>query len=143
MYNYFYSTTQYYPSESAEVSAIPMSGLGLINYQGFSLADTPSLKGYVCVITGGQAGIGKEIVAQLLLHEIAKVYVLARSLSKFESATQFWEQTHKIAPDDVAQRVEFLACDLSDITIVKQATNTLTEKLDRLDMLINNAGILS
>jgi NAD(P)-dependent dehydrogenase (short-subunit alcohol dehydrogenase family) len=52
---------------------------GLINYKGFSLDDTPSLEGRVCVITGGQAGIGKEITAQLLLHCISLVYVLARS----------------------------------------------------------------
>lgn len=54
---------------------------GFLTYKGFDLADTPGLSGKVCVITGGQAGIGREIVAQLLLHGISKVYILARTES--------------------------------------------------------------
>jgi NAD(P)-dependent dehydrogenase (short-subunit alcohol dehydrogenase family) len=113
---------------------------GLINYKGFSLEDTPSLKDRVCVITGGQAGFGKEITAQLLVHGISKVYILARSAQKYESAKKFWEETHKLKPEDIAKRVEFLSCDLSDITVVKKVADELMGKLDRLDMLINNAG---
>lgn len=73
---------------------------GLINHKGFSLDDTPSLEGSVCVITGGQAGIGKEITAQLLIHGISQVYVLARSSSKFELAKKFWSESHKITTDE-------------------------------------------
>jgi len=113
---------------------------GLINYNGFSLADTPSLTGRVCVITGGQAGIGKEIVAQLLIHGISKIYILARSARKFELAIKFWEESHELEADDIVRRVEYLACDLGDITIVKEVADELMRKLDRLDMLINNAG---
>lgn len=113
---------------------------GLINYKGFSLDDTPSLEGLVCVITGGQAGIGKEITAQLLIHGISRIYVLARSSSKFESAKKFWSESHKLTEDDISQRVEFVPCDLSDITVVKKVGDSLMGKLDRLDMLIDNAG---
>ncbi len=113
---------------------------GLINYKGFSLDDTPSLEGRVCVITGGQAGIGKEITAQLLIHGISRVYVLARSSSKFKLAKKFWSESHKLATEDIAKRVEFLPCDLSDITAVKKVGDSLMGKLDRLDMLIDNAG---
>jgi NAD(P)-dependent dehydrogenase (short-subunit alcohol dehydrogenase family) len=113
---------------------------GLINYKGFSLDDTPSLEGRVCVITGGQAGIGKEITAQLLIHDISRVYILARSSSKFESAKKFWSESRKIITEDITKRVEFLPCDLSDIADVKKVVDSLVGKLDRLDMLINNAG---
>lgn len=62
---------------------------GLVNYKGFSLDDTSSLEGRVCVITGGQAGIGREITAQLLALGVSRVYIVARSLSKFEMARKF------------------------------------------------------
>jgi NAD(P)-dependent dehydrogenase (short-subunit alcohol dehydrogenase family) len=113
---------------------------GLINYKGFSLNETSSLEGRICVITGGQAGIGKEIVAQLLIHGITRVYVLARSSSKFEQAQKFWMESHNLTAEDVARRVEFMACDLSDMTLVKKVAGSLVRKLDRLDMLIDNAG---
>ena len=110
---------------------------GLINYRNFSLADTPSLKSKIAIVTGGNAGIGQEIVAQLLLHDISKVYVLARSSEKFSASKTFWKDTHGL---DVEKTVEFVPCDLSDITVVKKVADGLMGKLDRLDMLINNAG---
>jgi NAD(P)-dependent dehydrogenase (short-subunit alcohol dehydrogenase family) len=113
---------------------------GLINYSGFSLDDTPPLEGRVCVITGGQAGIGKEITAQLLIHGINHIYILARSSSKFDAAKKSWSESHKIPAEDIAKRVDFLACDLSDIADVKKVGDSLMDKLDRLDILINNAG---
>jgi len=114
---------------------------GLINYKGFSLDDTPSLKDKVCVITGGQAGFGKEITAQLLLHDVSKVYVLARSAEKFEWAKKYWEDVHKLSEDDIAKRVHFMSCDLSDMTIVKKTADALKGELKRLDILIDNAGV--
>lgn len=86
------------------------------------------------------SGIGKEIVSQLLLHGITKVYVLARNPQKFELAMKFWDESHDLKADNIVQRVEFLACDLSDILAVKKVADELMRKLDRLDMLINNAG---
>jgi len=112
---------------------------GFVNYKGFSLDGTPSLEGRVCVITGGQAGIGKEITAQLLIHGISQVYVVARSSSKFELAKKFWSESHNVAIEDIAERVEFLPCDLSNITVIKKVGDSLLGKLDRLDMLIDNA----
>jgi NAD(P)-dependent dehydrogenase (short-subunit alcohol dehydrogenase family) len=99
------------------------------------------LENQVCVITGGQAGIGKEIVAQLLIRGISKVYVLARNPKKFELVLKFWEKSHQLKADVTACRVEFIICDLSDMIAVKKAAEELMRKLDRLDILINNAGL--
>jgi len=52
----------------------------------------------------------------------------------------FWSESHKIITEDITKRVEFFPCDLSDITDVKKVVDSLVGKLDRLDMLINNAG---
>lgn len=115
---------------------------GFINYRQFSLTDTPDLAGKVAVLTGGQAGIGKEIAAQLLLHNISKLYILARSKEKFETAKGYWFDTHQIS-EEIVGRVEFVECDLSDMVAVKKVADGLVKKLDRLDILINNAGMLS
>jgi NAD(P)-dependent dehydrogenase (short-subunit alcohol dehydrogenase family) len=88
----------------------------------------------------GKAGIGKEIVAQLLIYSIDRIYVLARSSSKFQKAQIFWIDSYRLTADDIARSVEFMACDLSGITVVKTTADILVEKLDRLDILINNAG---
>lgn len=117
---------------------------GFINYREFSLTETPDLTGKVAVLTGGQAGIGKEIAAQLLLHNIAKLYILARSQKKFQDARGYWYDIHQI-PEDVVGRVEFVECDLSDMVAVKKVADSFVKgpkKLERLDMLINNAGEL-
>lgn len=117
---------------------------GLINYRNFSLADTPSLTGKVAVITGGQAGIGKEIVAQLLENHISKVYVLARGTVKFQEARKYWMEKHGVEENELAERVVFKMCDLSDMRSVKKVADGLMGELKggRLDMLINNAGVL-
>ena len=66
--------------------------------------------------------------------------MLARNPHEFELAPKLWDESHNLTGDDIAQRVEFLACDLSNILVVKRVADGLMRKLDRLDMLINNAG---
>ena len=120
------------------VSLLRMTGL--INYKGFSLSETPSLAGKVAVITGGQSGIGREITAQLLLHGIAKVYILARSEEKYNASIKAWVQREGLNADDVAKRTIFLKCDLADIEDVKRVGDKLVNELERLDILLDNAG---
>ncbi|KAI9782298.1 MAG: hypothetical protein M1816_001911 [Peltula sp. TS41687] len=114
---------------------------GLINYNGFSLSETPSLAGKVAVITGGQSGIGKELSAQLLLHGISKVYILARSEEKYGLAKQTWAQREGIESDDVESRTVFVPCNLTDMRDVKRVGDMLVAQLERLDILINHAGM--
>lgn len=116
---------------------------GFINYNGFSLSDTPPLTSKVAIVTGGNAGIGRDIVAQFLLHDISKVIILARSNKKYEASKPYWKETHglDIPALEADSRVEFISCDLSDITIVKKVADSLVSKLDRLDILVNNAGL--
>jgi NAD(P)-dependent dehydrogenase (short-subunit alcohol dehydrogenase family) len=120
--------------------AFLVKNAALFNFNGFSLADTPSLTGKVALVTGGQAGIGQEIVLQLLLHDIDKVYILARSGEKFELAQAFWVENGKLPIETVKKRTEFVSCDLSDMLAVKKVGDLLLSKLERLDILVNNAG---
>ena len=113
---------------------------GLVNQRGFNLSEIPSLEGKIAIITGGQSGIGREITIRLLLHGISKVYILARTESKYEAAKKDWVENWELQPEDVDKRAEFIKCDLSDILSVKDAAGILLQKLDHLDMLYNNAG---
>ena len=114
---------------------------GFMNYNGFSLSETPSLAGKIAVITGGQAGIGMEITAQLLLHGISKVYILARSEEKYTMAKKTWAQREGIDRDDVENKTEFEPCNLTDMQDVKRVGDMLVKQLERLDILINHAGM--
>lgn len=93
----------------------------------------------VAVITSGQAGIGQEITAQLLLHRIAAVYILARTEFKYTDAKTEWAEKGGLSKDDLDTRTLFVRCDLSDIADVNRVADHLLTKLDRLNILINNA----
>lgn len=132
-------STQHHLMTTLEDTEAAASMSGLRTYRNFSLKDTPSLTSKVGVVTGGSDGIGKEIVAQLLLHDIEKVYVLSRKREKFDQAMIYWKEKG-IAAECLKDRVEFVACDLNDMTIVKKVGDELMGRLSRLDILINNAG---
>lgn len=115
---------------------------GFFGHHGFTLSETPPLHGKIAVITGGSRGIGREISAQLLLHGIAKIYILALNTSGYDEAREFWAETKGITMDDSATRTEFIRCDLCDMREIKKVADELYGKLGRLDMLFNNAGPL-
>jgi len=114
---------------------------GLINYRHFCLEETPSLAGKVAILTGGSDGIGREIAAHLLEHNIEKLYILSRTREKFNDAKEFWVEKHGLKEEHIRRSAEFLPCDLSDITAVKKVADELVSKLHRLDILFLNAGM--
>ncbi|KAF2805815.1 putative short chain dehydrogenase/reductase [Mytilinidion resinicola] len=118
-----------------------LSAGGFTTHHNSKHADTPHLSGEVAVITGGQSGIGREITAQLLLHGISKVYIIARSAAKYQDAMSEWVNKKGLKRSDVESRTEFIPCDLSSVKDVARASNELLSKLDRLDILLNNAAV--
>ena len=85
----------------------------------------PDLAGKVVLVTGGNAGIGREIVKELLQNN-AKVYLAARSLSKAQDAITSLET-------ETGQTAEFLQLDLSDL----QAVRTAAEDFKRYVVFIS------
>ncbi|CAL5874878.1 uncharacterized protein PFLUO_LOCUS9180 [Penicillium psychrofluorescens] len=112
---------------------------GIFTYQNFSLQDTPDLDGRVAVVTGGQAGIGQEITAQLLEYGIAKVFIVARSAPKYHEALQAWKQRQLL--DEDHPRVEFVPCDLGDINAVKAAADQIKQSTEYVHLLVCNAAL--
>lgn len=73
------------------------------------------------IVTGGNAGVGKETVRVLLLHG-AKVYIASRNEEKVKEAiNELKEQTGKEAL--------FLKLDLSDLRAVKAAAEEFSRQV--------------
>jgi NAD(P)-dependent dehydrogenase (short-subunit alcohol dehydrogenase family) len=112
---------------------------GIITHKNFDLSDTPDLSTKVAVITSGQAGIGREVTAQPLLHRIAAVYILARTESNIQTQRQ-WAEKGGLSKDNLDTRTLSVRCDLRDIADVNRVADHLLTKPDRLNILINDAG---
>jgi NAD(P)-dependent dehydrogenase (short-subunit alcohol dehydrogenase family) len=98
--------------------------------------DIPNLSGKVFIVTGGNNGLGKETILQLSKHNPSKVYMGARS-----------EEKAKKAIADIKRAVpradpKFLQLDLASFRSIEAAAKTFLSENDRLDVLVNNAGIM-
>ena len=94
----------------------------------------PDLTGKVYVITGGNSGIGYE-AARMLGEAGADLLLACRSMDKAEAAKG------KLAAT-VRGDIDLVQLDLSDMASVRAAAETVRDRLDRIDGLVNNAGIM-
>ena len=95
----------------------------------------PDQSGKIVIVTGSSSGIGFE-AARVLANKNAKVILANRNLSKSEVAKT------KILNQNKNADVESIKIDLSDLESVKQFTKEFNSKYDKLDILINNAGVM-
>jgi 3-oxoacyl-[acyl-carrier protein] reductase len=77
----------------------------------------------VCVVTGSTAGIGRE-VARLLAEEGARVVTAGRR----EAGPDVGEELH-------------VSCDLGEAAGAERLIDTALERLERVDVLVNNVGV--
>ncbi|KAF5571002.1 alcohol dehydrogenase Bli-4 [Fusarium pseudoanthophilum] len=99
--------------------------------------DIPSQKGRVILITGGNSGLGLETARALLKHEPSRIFLACRSKEKFEQAVNDLKQS-----GSNTEAVSFLALDLASLSSIKSAAAEFQASSSRLDILINNAGIM-
>jgi NAD(P)-dependent dehydrogenase (short-subunit alcohol dehydrogenase family) len=83
------------------------------------------------LVTGGNRGIGFAIV-QGLLAKGYEVILTARSLDNAQQAAEKLQNLGKVIPIEL---------DVTDDRSINQAVETLRQSIDRLDVLINNAGV--
>lgn len=93
--------------------------------------------GRVHVVTGGYAGVGQELTG-ILYNRGAKVYIAGRSKDK---AAQSMERIKAKYPQATGV-LEFLSLDLNDLTTIKASADEFTARESRLDVLVNNAGVM-
>jgi 3-oxoacyl-[acyl-carrier protein] reductase len=89
------------------------------------------LQDKVAIITGGARGIGKA-TAQIFTKEGAKVILWDMLDAGEETAQELRDQGYS---------AEFMKLSVTDIPALEAATQKIIEQYDRIDILINNAGI--
>ncbi|KAG8697083.1 hypothetical protein FRC09_008083 [Ceratobasidium sp. 395] len=102
----------------------------------WSIDQIPDLTGQVTIVTGGNAGIGKE-TCKVLLNKGAKVYLAARSKVKADDAIEW------LKAETGGKTPEFLQLDLADLPSVRRAVEEFKQKEAKLDVLFNNGGVMA
>lgn len=93
------------------------------------------LSGRTALITGGYSGLGKE-TARAMAAKGAHIILSGRNAGKLDDAAR------EIA-DATGAKVETLVCDLASLESVRVAAKEANERFDKIDLLINNAGVMA
>ncbi|WP_102418872.1 SDR family NAD(P)-dependent oxidoreductase [Mycobacterium sp. 4858] len=101
----------------------------------WTAADIPDQTGRVAVITGANTGLGYETAAALADHG-ARVVLAVRNLDKGKDAAA------RIAAKSPHADVALQELDLTSLDSVRAAAQQLKADYDRIDLLINNAGVM-
>lgn len=97
--------------------------------------DIPDQTGRVAIVTGSNSGIGFE-TARELARKGATVVLACRSESRGREAVA------RIRAEQPQADVQFRALDLADLDQVSVFAEDFLADFDRLDLLINNAGVM-
>lgn len=101
----------------------------------WTIDDIPDLTGRVAVVTGANGGLGLE-TARALAGAGATVVMAARNQAKADTARADIAATHPGA------LVEVVELDLGSLASVRAAADTIGATHDRVDVLVNNAGVM-
>ena len=93
------------------------------------------MKDKICLITGANAGIGK-VTARELAKQGAHIIMLCRNEKKAQQAK---EDILKVCGHD---KVAVVLADLASTEQIKEAADHIKEEYSKIDVLINNAGLL-
>jgi protochlorophyllide reductase len=99
-------------------------------------ADIPDLSGKVVVVTGANSGLGLES-AKTLSGKGATLVMAVRNLNKGEQARS---TILKVYPN---AQLDLIQLDVGDLSSVRAFAAAFKEKYDRLDILLNNAGLMA
>jgi NAD(P)-dependent dehydrogenase (short-subunit alcohol dehydrogenase family) len=102
---------------------------------GWNAHDIPDLTNRVAVVTGANSGLGLES-ARELARAGAKVFMAARNTDRAKAARQ------DILADLPDAELDVIELDLASLRSVRSATSALAGATERLDILINNAGVM-
>ncbi|QCK16572.1 oxidoreductase [Mangrovivirga cuniculi] len=101
----------------------------------YSFKNISLQKGKIAIVTGANVGLGKETCSFFLEKKI-KVIMACRNPEKAEKAKEELQKRHSDG------EIEIMEIDLADLDSVSSFTRSFHLKYDRLDFLINNAGVM-
>ena len=112
-------------------------GLTAITYSKLTKATCKIVKdltGQVIIITGANTGIGKE-TARALARMGATVILACRDKERTQPVVE------ELIQDTKNKNIEFMRCDLGDLRSIKEFAEEFKRRYQKLNVLINNAGI--
>lgn len=102
-----------------------------------------SLTNRVVMVTGANAGIGRETARQLVSAGATVIMACRNENRAMEAMEEIFRSTiSKNSGEDVRKRLIFLHLDVSDMTSVRKAVQTFKDMKLPLHVLINNAGVI-
>jgi protochlorophyllide reductase len=102
---------------------------------GWTTEDMPDQQGRIALVTGANSGLGLE-TTRALISRGCTVLMACRSARKGEAA-----RSQLLGSG--AAGLDLLELDLSDLTSVARCAREVAERYGRLDLLINNAGLMA
>ncbi len=102
----------------------------------WSIADIPPQDGHAAVVTGANGGLGLE-TAKALAGKGAHVVMAARNQGKAAAARDQILAAHPTAS------LEIVGLDLGSLGSIETAAQQVLANHDRIDVLINNAGVMA
>jgi NAD(P)-dependent dehydrogenase (short-subunit alcohol dehydrogenase family) len=119
------------PSSMAVSDQVPTHSGFQAKTDGADVIANLDLAGKTAIVTGGYSGLGLETTRALAAKGVS-VIVPVRSPEKAAESLA-----------GIEGNVKTLALDLGDLASVRAFARAMLEQLERLDMLINNAGIMA
>ena len=98
--------------------------------------DIPDMTGKIVIITGANSGLGLEST-KALAAKGATVVMACRNLSKAEEARA------EVLAVNPAARLDVMALDNASLASVRAFADAFKARYDRLDILLNNAGVMA
>ena len=94
------------------------------------------LTGQIAFITGGASGLGQE-TARAMTAKGAHVILAARDQTKLDTAAA------EIREATGSEKIDTLLVDLASLESVRAASVEANQRFDKIDLLINNAGVMA
>ncbi|OAT68554.1 short-chain dehydrogenase [Mycobacteroides immunogenum] len=101
----------------------------------WNTTDIPDQSGRVAIVTGANTGLGLETAKALAAHG-AHVVLAVRNAEKGQAAADAITAAHSQAD------VRLQSLDLSSLESIRRASDELKSRYDKIDLLINNAGVM-
>lgn len=103
---------------------------------GWTSMDMPDQRGRVVAVTGATSGLGRATAGALARHG-ARVVLLVRDTDRGQ------READAIRAGSPTATVDVVRLDLEDLASVRAGAKELAERVDRLDVLVANAGIMA
>jgi NAD(P)-dependent dehydrogenase (short-subunit alcohol dehydrogenase family) len=98
--------------------------------------EMPDQSGRIAIVTGANSGLGYETTLALA-RKGAQVVMACRNLEKGQAAL---DQVQQQAPN---ARLDLMKLDLASLASIHEFADAYLARYDRLDLLINNAGLMA